>query len=104
MFINVIIFVNARRLNPETIWEGPIPWVLVQMITLTLADSKGTLERVFHVRPLSDEGVAVCSTEQTSNANVLSDLVKLKKQLERLAIENSELREELASISGPEIG
>lgn len=74
------------------------------MIFFTLAVRKGTLERVFRVRPLRDKGVALCSTEQGPDLNVYSDLAKLKNELARLRIESIALKEELASISGPDTG
>lgn len=73
------------------------------MINFTLAVKKGTLERAFRIRHLSDESVAICS-EQRYDVNVFSDLAQLKRELARLRLENDALKEELASISGPDTG
>lgn len=74
------------------------------MIIFTTAVRKGILEREFRIRAPFDESIAVSSATLGSELNAMSDLVKLKNELERLRIENSELREELASISGLDTG
>lgn len=74
------------------------------MIIFTLAANRGTLEREFRIIPPINDSVAAGSAALGSELNAMSDLVKLKNELERLRIENSELKEELASISGHDTG